>query len=255
MKLFRYLLICVCALCLPFYAGAWGAVGHKLVAKIAYSQLPKPVKDSLAFYLEQTTIEEASVWMDEIKADPANDSLKPFHYINIDKGQEYNPDSTHNIIGELNRVIYELKHRSDFSKDHTVVNLKILIHLMGDLHQPLHTGYASDRGGNDVQVFFSASSSNLHRVWDSNIVEDYVMFESTDWANTSNYSKEKLDSVKHIDIVGWMNESRSHLDAAYDFEAKEITKKYIKRNEPVVEQQLLFGGLRLAKLLRVIFHA
>ncbi len=255
MKPIRHLFLVVLVVYLPMHSSAWGAVGHKLVAKIAFSQLSKAAKDSLAFYLEEITIEEASVWMDEIKSDPANDSLRPLHYININKGDSYNPDSTHNIIGELNTVIAELAHRNDFTKERIAFDLKVLIHLMGDLHQPLHIGYSTDRGGNDVKVFFSASTSNLHRVWDSNIVEEYVMFESKEWANTAKYSKEELAKIKHLDIIGWMNESRSKLDGAYDFKGQNISRQYIKSNEPIVEKQLLFGGLRLAKLLREIFHA
>jgi len=162
------------AIYIPFCAGAWGVVGHKLTAKIAYTQLSPAVKDSLKVYLDQTTIEEASVWMDEIRSDASNDSLKPFHYINMEKGEAYNPDSTNNIIGELNRVIRELKERNKYTKEHITVDLKILIHLVGDLHQPMHNGYGSDRGGNSVAVFFAAGGANLHRVWDTDILEGYI---------------------------------------------------------------------------------
>lgn len=255
MKVLRVSLILLIAIYLPAQTFAWGAVGHKLVAKIAYSQLPKAVKDSLASYLGATTIEEASVWMDEIKSDPSNDSLRPFHYINLEKGEQYNPDSTKNIVGELNRVIAELKERNKYTKEHIEVDLKILIHLIGDLHQPLHNGYASDRGGNSVMVFFAASSSNLHRVWDSDIVEGYILHEGTEWANTSNYTKEQLAEIKRINILGWMKESRENLVSAYDFKGQEINGKYIKRNKEIIQHQLLFGGLRLASVLKSIFRS
>ncbi len=255
MKIYRYLLLVFIAIYIPIRSNAWGAVGHKLVAKIAYSQLPKAVKDSLAVYLQQTTVEEASVWMDEIKSDPSNDSLRPFHYVNIEKGQEYNPDSTRNIIGELNRVISELKERNKYTKEHIEVDLKILIHLIGDLHQPMHNGYASDRGGNSVQVFFAASTSNLHRVWDTDIIEGYILHEPTDWASTANFSKEELAEIKRINILGWLKESRADLESAYDFRGQDINGKYIARNKTIIKQKLLFGGLRLASILKDIFRS
>ena len=253
MKTVRNILLLAIALYTPAHSFAWGAVGHKLTAKIAFHQLTQANKDSLAFYLGATTIEEASVWMDEIKSDPSNDSLKPFHYINIEKGDAYNPDSTHNIIGELNRILQELKQRQNYTKEHIEVDLKILIHLIGDLHQPMHVGYASDRGGNNVMVFFAASTTNLHRVWDTNIIESYVLNEPTAWSNTGKYTKEELAEIRKIDFLKWMNESRDRLVTAYDFEGQDINRKYIKRNLPIVEERLLLGGIRLGKVLREIF--
>ena len=255
MKKVRNLLLLAVILYIPIRSNAWGVVGHKLVAKIAYTQISPAVKDSLKYYLEQTTIEEASVWMDEIKADASNDSLKPFHYFDMDKGEKYNPDSTNNIIGELNRVIRELKDRGKYSKEHIAVDIKILIHLVGDLHQPLHTGYKNDKGGNAISVFFAANGSNLHRVWDTDILEGYILNEPTTWASTSKYSKEELAAIKKTDVVGWMNESRSKLDIVYDFTGQDISGKYIKLAVPVIEERLLFGGLRLGKLLHDIFRA
>jgi hypothetical protein len=240
---------------LPFSSGAWGVVGHKLTAKIAYTQLSPAIKDSLKVYLGETTIEEASVWMDEIRSDPSNDSLKPFHYINMEKGESYNPDSTHNIIGELDRIIRELKDRGKYDKEHITVDLKILIHLIGDLHQPMHNGYGSDRGGNSVSVFVAGGGSNLHRVWDTDLLESYIMTEPMDWASTAKYSKEQLAEIRKVNILGWMNESRKYLIECYDFKGQDIDRKYVKRAIPIVEERLLFGGIRLGKLLRDIFHS
>ena len=96
---------------------AWGPAGHKIVAKIAVSQLNAAEKDSLAKYLRGTSIEDASVWMDEIKSDKSYDFQKPWHYINIDKDSVYNPADTGNIVWELKRVIAELKDRQKYSKE------------------------------------------------------------------------------------------------------------------------------------------
>lgn len=232
---------------------AWGAAGHKIVAKIAYSQLNAAQKDTLAKYLRGGSIEDASVWMDEIKADKSYDYQKPYHYINIDKDSVFNPADTANIIWELNRVVSELKNRQKYSKEHVEIDLKILIHLMGDLHQPLHVGYASDIGGNAVTVYYAASPTNLHHVWDTEIINEGVLGQPLDWANASHLTADELASTKHIDFVGWLNDSRAKLNVIYDFKGNNLTHKYIAKNAPVVERQLLLGGLRLAEVLKEIF--
>ena len=239
--------------CISTVCFAWGSDGHKMVAKIAYTQLSPAVKDSLAKYLRGGTIEEASVWMDEIKADKAYDYQKPWHYINIDKGGTYNPADSNNIVWELNRIIPELKHRQKYSKDKIETDLKILIHLIGDLHQPLHDGYASDIGGNSVQVFYLANADNLHRVWDTDIIRDEVLNQGVDWSKLAHFSKEELAQIRRVDIAAWMNESRSLLDTVYQFKGDNINHKYAAKNAPIIERQLLIAGIRLSEILNEVF--
>jgi hypothetical protein len=253
-KQFRSLLLFFVFLTIQSECMAWGAVGHKLVAKIGYSLLNVAEKDSLTKYLRGTSIEDASVWMDEIKADKSYDFQKPWHYINIDKDSVYNPTDTANIIWALNRVVAELKERQKYSKEKVETDLKILMHLMGDLHQPLHVGYASDIGGNSVQVFYAASPTNLHHVWDTEIIHDGVLGQPLDWSKLSQFSSEELAHIRHIDFVAWMNESRSKLDTVYDFKGNDLNHKYVAKNAPLVERQLLLGGIRLAAVLKYIFQ-
>ncbi len=237
------------------YCQAWGSVGHKIVAKIAYSQLTAAEKDSLTKCLRGMTIENASVWMDEIKSDKSYDFQKPWHYINIDKDSTFHPSDTGNIVWELTRVVDELKHRQKYSKDKIETDMKILIHLMGDLHQPLHVGYGIDIGGNAISVYYTANATNLHHVWDTEIIKDGVLGQPLDWSSTSQFSPEELAKIKHIDFAEWLNESRSKLNTVYDFKGDNLTQKYVNKNAPIVERQLLLGGLRLAAVLKEILHS
>ena len=228
----------------------WGREGHMMTANIAQEHMTAPAKDSLKFYLGDMTIEQASTWMDEIKKDTTLDYLKPLHYINIEPGQSYDPKSTGNIISELNKVMAELKDRSHHSKQEIAFDLKVLIHLVGDLHQPLHVGYGSDRGGNNIKFTVMGDSSNLHRVWDTEIIKrEHITLETL----KPKVNKEDIAKASKMDITEWMNESRAHLKAVYDFHG-DIDKKYLSKNAKVVEQQLVMGGLRLAAVLNSLFN-
>jgi hypothetical protein len=246
--LFVILLSSLCNFCM-----AWGADGHKLVAKIAYSQVNAAIKDSLAKYLNGASIEDAAVWMDEIKSDKSYDFQKPWHYVNIDKGVDYKQSDTGNIVWAINHVIGELKERQKYSKEKIAIDLKILIHLLGDLHQPLHCGYARDQGGNTITVYYDAASTNLHRVWDTEIIRDEVLGQNVDWSKLSHFTPEELKRIRKIDIIAWMNESRALLDTVYDFKGDNLSSKYARKNAPIIERQLLVGGLRLAAILKDIF--
>ena len=233
---------------------AWGGNGHKMIASIAYNHLSQPTKDSLTKYLEHTSLEDASVWMDEMRSDHSFDYLKPWHYINIEKGGVYDPQSSNNIIWAIKKVTDELKHRNNYSKEQIVTDLKILIHLIGDLHQPLHVGYGNDKGGNTIQAVLNSTNTNLHRVWDTQIIEANILGRSKDWMNVSGKNNNELAQIRHIDILKWMEESRILLPNVYDFGGDNIiTQQYIDRNVPIIERQLLYSGIRLGALLNEIF--
>jgi hypothetical protein len=232
---------------------AWGSVGHKITAKIAYGQLDKVTKDSLVSYLGESTIEDASVWMDEVRSNHEYDYQKPWHYINIEKGTSYDPASTDNIVWELQRVIAELKARNKYSKEQIATDLKILIHLIGDLHQPLHVGYGSDKGGNTVHLTFIAENSNLHKVWDSEIIKEKHITEQSCLQLLQNYSKEDIAKIDKVDILAWMNESRSYLPAVYNFQNNVIDQNYVDENSKTIEKLLLLSGLRISSILEDVF--
>ena len=245
-----YFLLIIITIIQPTNSFSWGNEGHRIMSRITEENLDKKTKDSLKVYLGELSLENCSVWMDEVRSNHSYDFMKPYHYINVEKGQNYSPSKGDNIINELNTVIDRLKHRNQYSKDEVATDIKILIHLVGDLHQPLHVGYGVDKGGNTITLSFLAKESNLHKVWDSEIIYNQkISFESCNkWY--SEYSKLKTEKT---DILNWMKESRTYLDQVYGFSGGVIDETYIKKNKTLIEKQLLVSGLRLSNLLEEIF--
>ena len=237
----------------PFLTFAWGSEGHKITDDVAYHYLDQATKDSVVAYLDGATFEEAGCWMDEIRSDHQYDYLKPCHYINIEKGESYKPTSGANIINELNKVMARLKERSKHTKEENAVDLKILMHLVGDLHQPLHVGYGSDKGGNKIEVTFLGHTSNLHKVWDSEIIRHNRITAEGCLRLASSYSPPEVSAIERGDIISWMNDSRSYLGQVYDFNDGTLSDSYITKNTELIEKQLIDGGLRLSSLLNKIF--
>ena len=233
---------------------AWGKVGHVMVAEIAISYLNKGVKDSAQKYLGKMTFGEAATWMDDIRNDHRYDFMTTWHYADIDKDKTYVKTEEENAINHLEKAISELKDKSKLTKEQITNDLKILFHLVGDIHQPLHCGYGSDKGGNSIEVYFNFQYTNLHTTWDTRIIEyklanvqkDIIeLFKKLTVSEKRKYEK--------INVEEWYKESRGYLPIVYDFNKGDITDEYVNKSLPIIEKQLLIAGLRLAGVLNEIF--
>lgn len=233
---------------------AWGKEGHQIVAQIAQQFIGGPGRDTINYYLNGISFEEAATWMDEIKSDHSYDYMKPWHYINIEKDATYVKSDKKNIVTVLEFVISQLKHRSKLSKEEIEINLKMLFHLVGDLHQPLHVGYGSDRGGNDVHVkYLGKTKANLHYVWDEKIIQtQHITFDSC-MALANKLSAAEIKAYQKIDVVSWMYSSRDLLPNVYAFTGSNLSKNYIKKNASLIKRQLVIAGIRLAAVLNTAF--
>lgn len=232
---------------------AWGKRGHEIVAQIAKHYLDKSVAKKVQSYLGKMSFEEAAVWMDQIKSNRSYDYMKPWHYINIDRDATYVKTSDPNIINALTDAINNLDINSYRTKEAINFNLKLVFHLIGDLHQPLHAGYGDDRGGNYALVKFRKKKTNLHFVWDESIIQ-YSNITVNDCIVFGNMlSPKEIKSIQKINPVEWLNDSRSLLPQVYNFKNGNLTESYIKSNTPLVKKQLLKAGLRLAAALNKAF--
>ena len=173
----------------------WGGTGHKIVAEIAKAYLEPGVEDSVIKYFGTMSFESAATWMDAVRSDKTYDYLKPWHYVNIDKGQNYIEVGDPNVINELAAVVKKLVDKETLAADALFFDLKVLFHLMGDIHQPLHVGYCVDYGGNSINVSFLSATTNLHHVWDSDIITDADINYLKCLAIASGYTTAQLKQI------------------------------------------------------------
>ena len=236
---------------IPVKTFAWGEKGHGLVAEVAFKKLDKKTRKLVLSYLDGMTIEQAATWMDDVRKDHAYDKLKPLHYVNFDKGAIVKDTCCDNIIHALTTTIQDLKHYKDFSKEEVKTKLCYLFHLIGDLHQPLHIGYGSDKGGNTVQVNFNDKGTNLHGLYDYGIIEYKGLTLKECWKEKKYSSKEFIELNKGT-VVDWATESRSFLDTVYNT-PKKVDEAYVDANYPIIKSQIHKAGLRLAGILQEAF--
>jgi len=234
---------------------AWGRVGHTMVAEIAMSYLNKGVKDSVQKYLGKMTFGEAGNWMDNVRSDKKYDYMKTWHYADVSRDCTYVEKGEANAVNTIEKAMNELKEKQKLTPEQINMDLKLLFHLIGDLHQPLHCGYPEDKGGNTVDVEFNLLTTNLHSSWDTKMIEyklEDVQKGVLEICKKLTPAEKK--AYQKINVVAWFNDSRAYLPAAYELEkGSVIQEEYMKKALPIIEKQLVVAGLRLAAVLNQTF--
>jgi hypothetical protein len=237
---------------IPTTTFAWGKKGHAIIAGVAFNYLDANAKSNLLKYLDGMSIEDASNWMGDIKEDHSYDYMKPYHYVNFEKGAivKVNPGS--NVLSALSNTINDLKSYKSFTKEEVKIKICMLFHLVGDLHQPLHVGYGEDKGGNTMQINYNGYGTNLHSFFDSGIIKAKNI-TLQDCLKSNKFTTAETKNIQKINVQEWAIQSRSNLDDIYNFNGHIISEDYVNKNEIIIENQLLLGGLRLASVLNETF--
>ena len=238
---------------MPLQIKASGIQSHKIIVQIAKSKLDKSVTDMVDYYLKGMAWEESACCMDETSKNKNNDYIKPWHYVSIAKDKTYVKTKEINIISQLELNLNVLKNRSLYPIEFIGESLKIVFHLIGDISQPLHCGYPEDKCGNMVQVKFLNKTSNLHKVWDSDILQEKNIDLWSCAKLIMSFSQTEMNEIEKTDPTLWTLDSRSLLPMVYDIKGGVIDKAYIDKNIIIIEKQLVKSGLRLAELLNQTF--
>ena len=240
-------------------AFGWGQKGHDTTAFIAENHLTPITAATVEEILDGKSIVYYANWLDNASHTPEYAYSKTWHYKNIDDGVAFEEAPLHED-GDVVRAVYgqiDVLRDPESSKEDKQLALKILVHVMGDMHQPMHMGHASDLGGNRWTVNYFGRDNNLHSVWDSSVPESAHKWTYTEWQNQIDRANE--EETNSILAEGspekWAMETFMICKDVYDKtpEGTKISYDYVAEWTPVVEQQFLKGGLRLADLLNSIF--
>jgi hypothetical protein len=236
-----------------FKSYSWSKDGHEIIAQIAKHYLKKPVLDSVQKYLDTLSMEKASTWMDEQRNNHQFDYLKPWHYVNVPKDKTYVKTEKPNLINQLQLAISNLKRHKKLTSAEIAFNLKVVIHLVGDLHQPLHCGYFEDKGGNEIELEYLGKKDNLHHVWDKSLIATNKIDTALCISFINTMNPKQLKKMQKINVLNWVKESRTLLPFVYDFKDKQLNTAYVQSSNQVVTLQLIRGGIRLASILNIAF--
>lgn len=252
-------LIAVCmSLLLAGEVFAWGQKGHDVTAYVAENHLTKRAAKRIAAILGGYSPVYFSNWLDSASNTPEYAYTKTWHYLNVDEGKTLesmpkNPNG--DVLKAVTDLVEQLESRT-LTPSEEALSLKMLIHLVGDMHCPMHAGHLSDLGGNRVPVSYFGEAKNLHSVWDTSLVESAHRWSYTEWQREiDRLSKEEAAKVASGEPADWMRETLELCSEIYAStpEGTKISYDYVSKYTPVIERQFLRGGLRLARLLNEIY--
>lgn len=237
----------------------WGQKGHDTTVFIAENHLTPITAAVVNDILDGKSMVYYANWLDNASHTPEYAYSKTWHYKNIDDGISFDEAPLHES-GDIVRAIYEqvgVLQDPNASKEQKQLALKMVIHFLGDIHQPMHMGHASDIGGNRWHVKYFGKDTNIHSVWDSSLPESAHKWSYTEWQQQIDRAtpaeEETILAAGNPEM--WGKETYEICKKVYAGtpEDTNISYDYIADWSPVVEQQFLKGGLRLADILNSVF--
>jgi hypothetical protein len=257
----RTILYCLSAVALASAASstahAWGKTGHRVTAAIADTHLSGLARANVREILGVENLAEASNWPDEMKSAPGlfwRKTANPWHYVTVG-GIEYDrapPEG--DALGAL-AFFRRLATDPRTGPDQRALALRFIVHIIGDLHQPLHNGRSGDRGGNEIKVKWFGRDTNLHAVWDSALVDETKY-------SFSEYSERLQRHTAPRDVIAWwtanprvwIRESVQIRERIYPAAGEtDLGYDYIYAHTPAVELRLKQAGVRIAAYLNEMF--
>lgn len=237
---------------------AWSQKGHDTVAYIAECHFTKATADSVAAILDGKSPVYWANWLDNASHTPPYYYTKTWHYKNIDEGVAY-ADAPLNSKGDVvtaSREQIAILSDPKSTKGQKELALKILIHIIGDLHQPMHMGRLSDLGGNKRKVRFFDRDTNLHSIWDGSLMNSGHSWSYTEWQQQLDRLTPEQEAEETAgNINDWAKQVHEIACRVYDYfpAGTKASYNHIAAWTPTIEMQLLRGGLRLARILNAIF--
>lgn len=266
--LFRVVMIWCVMTFTGLSAYAWGPMGHDVVAAIAEQNLTRKAKKNISKLLDGKSIVYYASWMDSIQNSPyweyGYNKTKTWHYANVDKGETYqtmpkNKDG--DVVTGLTYVTKELtENYKNLTDSMRVDYLKMVIHMVGDMHCPMHAGRLSDRGGNDTKVKWFGEKTSMHSVWDSKMIESARRWGYQEWVEQLDRKDKKfIKEITKGTYEEWFMQTVSNAARFYEYVESlpghnpNLSYKFVFDFSPTLEECLILGGYRLAYVLNTIF--
>ena len=237
------------------YLFSWGKTGHRATGEVAEIYLTENTRMEIQKILKDPSLAVASTWADEMRSNPDFRKYSTWHYVNMPFDITY-ANSKKSSRGDVVKGIKICKNKlsdTSISLEEKAFYLRFLVHLIGDIHQPLHVGRAEDRGGNDIKVKWFGKDTNLHRVWDTHMIDDFQM----SYTELAKHLNDNFDytSINSLTEDEWIDESQQIVNTVYSGvqNGDNLGYDYIYENFDLIKLQLFTAGVRLAYTLNGIF--
>lgn len=251
------ILLFLALLCVPQSTMAWGKKGHDVICYIAERHLTPNVLARVTELLDGRSMVYYANWMDSASHTREYAETKEWHYFNVDRRESIATQKRSkkgDLLTAVEGLVVALKD-GKLSREQEVEALKMLIHLVGDMHQPMHLGHEDDEGGNNIPVVYFVESTSLHALWDYHLIEGVHVWSYTEWQEQIDRGLVDAEVVVSGSYQEWLEATHQITKEIYRDTPAEtrVFYEYSDKYAPIVEQQLLYAGLRLAHILNGVY--
>ncbi|MEM0952632.1 MAG: S1/P1 nuclease [Pseudomonadota bacterium] len=228
-------------------AWGWGPQGHRVAGAITWTYLSPSAREAVHAILGDQTLAEASTWADRMRSNPSpfwQETAGPYHYATVPPGQTY-ADTGPPVRGDAVTAL-QLFANTLLQDDAALVQkqlaLRFALHIIQDLHQPLHVGNGKDRGGTRYWIKLHGKPTNLHRIWDTEILLA-AKRSDIDWMRHLHFTEEEIRAGWSADPIIWIEESVVLRDKLYPKSAL-LDAEYLLTWLPEAERRLALSAVR-----------
>jgi hypothetical protein len=240
---------------------SWGVTGHRTIGKIAEKHLSPKAAAAVADLLGTETMADVSTYADQVRSQEQYKYTAPWHYINMPSGlneSDFNAAVTNQTKDNVYSAL--IKCKSDLtdptkSREEKIFALKFIVHMVGDLHQPMHVSRSEDQGGNKIKITFLGKPGNLHGLWDSGLPEHEGLSYEQLAEKIDHASPKQIRKWQGDNMIKWLYESYQVSEQLYADAVKtpNFDEAYYQTHIPVFEDRMEKAGIRLAGVLNEIY--
>jgi len=240
-------------------AWSWTELGHKTTVAVSEKAMSPKTLERLQDLLSTDDLTYLSTWADRAKKKDPYKHTASWHFANLNADESYldNPMYSKGDVVRATNYCYKLLkdyvQNGQGKKSKAVDAAKFLLHFVADMHNPMHMGKPGDRGGNDIVVYWYGERTNLHFVWDGDILDAHRNAPEDLADKLVDYYGNTIKSDK-VDIIAWADGTRDVANMAYIIpDDGQLGETYQKHFKPIAMKLLWAGGLHLAKVMNIIF--
>ena len=257
----RFILMAMAGLLICSPAFGWGREGHETIARIADNNLRPSARKVIEKYLGGHSIVYYAKWMDEYRHTPEYSFTTRWHVARVDENLNYSPyPEAGDAVSGINQAMEVLKDYRNLPDSTVAVNIKYLLHLVGDMHCPAHIYYLGRN--QDYKVKFGGGyikpvkEMKIHTVWDEAVIQSSRIWSVSEWADE--LDRKSSREIKTI-VAGtpeyWLEDNARRCAVQFDMSASgdNVAQDFVNQALPLIETQMLYAGYRLAAILNSLF--
>ena len=258
MKHYRYFIAVVALAFSALTACAWGRLGHDAIAYIAECHLTPKAKANIERYLDNHSIVYYASWMDMVRWTPEYKHTSRWHASDVDSLGNYTPSTKRDAVEGVNTTLANLRSHKNLSDSAVAVNIRLLVHMVGDMHCPGHAFYKGyDQKG--IKFTLDGAPAQVHLFWDQYCLNHHPWHYTEFGHQLDRYSDREREEMAKGTPAEWMTESGQAITATYGwFENGRIydrpeTFAFQLEAEKIAHPRIVKAGYRLARLLNEVF--